>query len=191
MIYKIRPTKVCPLLTDGLFALFTFAILPSCGSHAKSTSPDKSENFQLFYQRFHSNPGFQLSPINSPLEVGLIEAQGEQKWTRINWPLMQGPIWKINEPGCQTDYWQTDTESYQNVWIENSDFILELAYQLDALGLSKISAMIIGYLIISEKEEAQFDELASKASVSNYIRILEKIIFVIRYRKDGQKNTEI
>jgi len=73
-------------------------------------------------------------------------------------------------------------------------FLDDLAANLDSLGLSRISGLIIGCFIVSEKEDLEFDELVeklnvSKASVSNNLRTLEKIGFISRHRKTGQRKS--
>ncbi|TVQ43374.1 MAG: MarR family transcriptional regulator [Saprospirales bacterium] len=82
----------------------------------------------------------------------------------------------------------------KNLNKEQLRFVEKLARNLDSLGLSKISGVIIAYFIFSNRDELEFDELVeqlnvSKASISNNLRTLEKIGFIYRYRKSGQRKS--
>jgi DNA-binding transcriptional regulator GbsR (MarR family) len=83
----------------------------------------------------------------------------------------------------------------KNLNKKQRDFVKELSGNLDSLGLNKISGVIISYFILSEKDELEFEELVdqlnvSKASVSNNLRTLEKIGFITRDRKPGQRKSQ-
>ncbi|TVR78574.1 MAG: DUF4348 domain-containing protein [Saprospirales bacterium] len=122
------------------FALFPYLItglvvsvvLSSCDLFRKaSVTPDSSpESFEEFYLRFHNDPAFQMSRLAFPLEGKLIDAEGEMEWTPENWPVMQVPIWDINDPLFNTDYTKEETKFHQKVWIDNSGFISEYRFEL-------------------------------------------------------------
>lgn len=108
--------------------LFT---LSSCGLFKKSVeeAPPEHESFDDFYYRFHSDPDFQLSRIDFPLEGELVDGSGSQNWTEKNWEIMKVPIYEIEGSEYEVEYHRSDNEFYQKVWLENSGFVSEYRFQ--------------------------------------------------------------
>ena len=64
---------------------------------SESVKPDKKEsrpfskpeNFDKFYNRFHTDSTFQMSRIKFPLQGKIIQGDQETKWSRDNWIMMK------------------------------------------------------------------------------------------------------
>jgi hypothetical protein len=121
----IKLIKLIPIL------LLSGLLLTSCGIFKRAdVEPDSPEEFEQFYLRFHESPDFQMSRIDFPIEGKFVDGHSEYRWTEENWEVMKVPIWDINEPGIQTEYYQSETEFFQKIWVDNSGFMSEYRFEL-------------------------------------------------------------
>ncbi len=77
---------------------------------------------------------------------------------------------------------------------ERAKFIEETGILFEEMGLTRMSGRILGYLMISDKEEVSFDEMtkvlqASKSSISTNLKALTQIEFIKPVSKPGDRKT--
>lgn len=97
-----------------------------------------SEEFLPFYSRFHNDTSFQLSRIKFPLEginVVFDPSKGldmpiEEKWTIEKWKYFRIPYEKIDVAEFKKQRMVSDKLVIEKIWIEDSDFIIEIRYSL-------------------------------------------------------------
>ena len=112
---------------------FIILIVTNCTAPRKTTADTKSkpkaktEDFDKFYDKFHKDSKFQMSRLRFPLK-GHNEAGKE--WTPANWHVMKGRIYDVDRTKYKVDYKKTDTEFYQKVWLDGSEFNSECRFQL-------------------------------------------------------------
>ena len=104
----------------------------SCGwlNSTFGGSPPEPESFEDFYYLFHSDPAFQLSRIDFPIEGAFVEANNKEEWTEENWAILRVPVFEIEGTEYQVEYRQTETEFYQKIWLDNTGFVSEYRFEL-------------------------------------------------------------
>lgn len=123
------------LISTSITTLFIALMLWGCGASREITSTDnkrkpKIENFDQFYNRFHSDSLFQLSRIKHPLQGMRMDGSETIKWTKDNWMMMKTKIYDIDTTQYKTSYQKTDVTFNQKVWIENSGFSSECRFEV-------------------------------------------------------------
>ncbi|MGI6479380.1 MAG: hypothetical protein ACOX0M_08070 [Salinivirgaceae bacterium] len=105
---------------------------------SESVKPDKKEsrpfskpeNFDKFYNRFHTDSTFQMSRIKFPLQGKIIQGDQETKWSRDNWIMMKTRIYDIDTTMYKTTFKKRETSFYQKFWLENSGLSSEYRFEL-------------------------------------------------------------
>lgn len=115
--------------------IYLLVNMTACKSIKESTTENigkKSsvENFDLFYNKFHSDSAFQISRIKFPLEGKSMDGFEKTKWTKDNWTIMKVRIFDIDTTQYKVSYNKTDVTFTQKVWIENSGFSSEYTFEL-------------------------------------------------------------
>ena len=113
--------------------LILVAVMLSCrtSKHAAAEPPGiLHENFDRFYDRFHSDTVFQLSRVRFPLGGYRADGMEEVKWSRDNWPYMRTRIYDVDTTIYKISYKKTENEFVQKVWLENSGFSSESRFRL-------------------------------------------------------------
>lgn len=129
-----------------LFLIFTLA---SCSrkstklSSSKTTTTQRSkapktsketktivEDFDKFYDRFHSDESFQKSRLNWPLEGKMIDHNGQTTWTKDNWNILKVKIYDIDKNTYKTEVKKTNNSFYQKFWLPDSGFAAEYKFAL-------------------------------------------------------------
>jgi phosphate-selective porin len=116
--------------------LFFSALLFSAFSckTGKKTATDKAgasiENFDQFYNRFHSDEDFQMSRIRFPIEGLNIDGNQTTTWNKNNWAVLTVRIFDIDKKKFKTTHKKTDNSFEQKVWIEDSGFLAEHKFKL-------------------------------------------------------------
>ena len=116
--------------------LFFLTILFSAFSckTGKKTATDKSgasiENFDQFYNRFHSDEDFQMSRIRFPIEGLNIDGNQTTTWNKNNWAVLTVRIFDVDKKKFKTTHKKTDNSFEQKVWIEDSGFLAEHKFKL-------------------------------------------------------------
>ena len=112
-----------------MILLSTQTILSNCNSNkSKTSSTNKlTEDFDQFYDKFHTDSSFQISRLKFPL--GGRDEFGNH-WTINNWHLLKGKIYDVDKSRFKVDLKKTDTDFTERVWIENSGFSSESRFKL-------------------------------------------------------------
>lgn len=116
------------LLLTGL--LFTSCTTIRSIFHKSDMSHTPTEDFDAFYDRFHSDESFQRSRVRWPLQGMTIEDGDEIPWTRDNFPIMKVRIYDIDTNEYKTDFKKEPSRFTQRVWLEDSEFSSEFRFEL-------------------------------------------------------------
>ena len=116
-----------------LLALLSLMIFTSCGlfdKGSKNTERSGVEDFDRFYDKFHTNEKFQLSRLHFPLEGTKLEGGSEESWTKENWQMMKVKIQDIDDVGVETEFKRTGNQFYQKFWAPNTGFFAEYRFEV-------------------------------------------------------------
>ncbi|MBN2347737.1 MAG: DUF4348 domain-containing protein [Bacteroidales bacterium] len=117
-------------LSLALITAITWSMMTGCNSARKSTKEKKVEDFDIFYDKFHSDEQFQLSRIKFPLEGLSVDGIEEAQWSKDNWVIMKTRIYDIDTTQYKIFYKKTEKDFTQKVWIEDSGFSSECRFEL-------------------------------------------------------------
>lgn len=118
------------LLISGLVLLLITQT--GCRGIRSIFQPDNKqtmEDFETFYDRFHTDESFQRSRVQWPLQGMTLEDGDEIPWTRDNFPIMKVRIYDIDTSEYKTEYKKESTRFTQRVWLEDSDFSSEFRFE--------------------------------------------------------------
>ncbi|MBU0473244.1 MAG: DUF4348 domain-containing protein [Bacteroidetes bacterium] len=104
-------------------------MLSGCNASNESIN-SSSENFDEFYNKFHSDSLFQLSRVKFPLGGKSIQGVDQSEWTKDNWQMMKAKIYDVDTSEYKVFYKKTENEFIQKIWIEDSGFNLEYRFEL-------------------------------------------------------------
>ena len=117
-----------------ILTLMSIFILYQCDTGIrKRNDPSKAssfENFDEFYNKFHSDSIFQISRIKFPLAGKRVDGFKEIKWTKKRWSMMKTMIYDIDTTVFRTEYKKSSKEFEQKIWLENSGFSTEYRFKL-------------------------------------------------------------
>ena len=88
------------------------------------------ENFDEFYNKFHSDSTFQKSRIKFPLKGQKVDSEGTHSWSKTNWVLMKVKIYDVDTATYKVDYHQLEKVFTQKIWLEDSGFSSEYRFEL-------------------------------------------------------------
>ena len=125
------------------------AILSGCHSSSKTAAPTqpatettnnnnakkprkaaKVEDFDKFYDRFHTDSAFQMSRIKFPLGGGYHTVDNSTKWTAENWHIMTTRVYDVDKNKYKATYSKTDSSFTQKVWIDSAGLFVECRFEL-------------------------------------------------------------
>ncbi|HRD06029.1 MAG: hypothetical protein U0V54_14900 [Saprospiraceae bacterium] len=113
------------------FLLFLLLTVISCSSTKKGQKDIEGiENFDQFYNRFHSDEGFQLSRIRFPIEGLNIDGNKTTTWNKNNWAVLTVRIFDVDKKKFRTSHKKTATTFEQKVWLEDAGFLSEYKFEL-------------------------------------------------------------
>jgi len=95
-----------------------------------SRKKSKVENFDKFYDRFHTDSAFQMSRIKFPLGGGYHTVDNSTKWTAENWHLMTTRVYDIDKNKYKATYSKTETTFTQKIWIDSAGLFVECRFEL-------------------------------------------------------------
>lgn len=119
----------------GLFLLLAVFFV-GCHPAKRTMSVDsrrigiRTEPFDQFYERFHSDSSFQVSRTRFPMGGMLVEGNRKIRWTRENLPLMKVSIYDIDTTRYKVSLKKTADAFTQRVWLEDSGFSSECRFEL-------------------------------------------------------------
>jgi len=96
----------------------------------ESKTFSKPENFDTFYDRFHTDSAFQMSRIKFPLQGKMVGGEEEIEWSRDNWVMMKTKIYDIDTTMYKTTFKKQETSFYQKFWLEYSGLSAEYRFEL-------------------------------------------------------------
>lgn len=119
----------------GLITIMFVISLTNCNSSKSASSTNfkkKSsiENFDEFYNRFHTDSLFQMSRIKFPLQGKKVDWEGEKSWSEKNWKTMKVRIFDVDTSEFKTDYRKTENSFVEKFWIEDSGYRSEYRFNL-------------------------------------------------------------
>ena len=139
-----QPAKITIIV-----ALAAVVALSGCHSSSKTTAPTqpatetakdntakkprkaaKVEDFDKFYDRFHTDSAFQMSRIKFPLGGGYHTLDNSTKWTAENWHIMTTRVYDVDKNKYKTTYSKTETTFTQKVWINQAGLFVECRFEL-------------------------------------------------------------
>jgi hypothetical protein len=88
------------------------------------------EDFDSFYNRFHTDSLFQISRVLFPLEGGSVDGLEEKKWTKENWQMVKTKVFDIDTTLFRVSYKKTENKFSAKAWIEDSGFSTEFRFEL-------------------------------------------------------------
>jgi len=108
------------------------SVVPHKGANNQTiTNELKSvENFDKFYDRFHSDSSFQITRIKIPLKGLRFDGEKEIKWSKDTLPFLSTKIYDVDTTEYKVSFKKTETEFKEKVWIENSGFWCEYKFEL-------------------------------------------------------------
>lgn len=83
------------------------------------------ENFDVFYNEFHSDSFFQISRIKFPLEDHYRDGFEKNKWIKVNRVLLKTKVYDVDTSEFKTEWRKTGTSFVQKYYLENAGFSLE------------------------------------------------------------------
>ena len=95
-----------------------------------SRKKSKVENFDKFYDRFHTDSAFQMSRIKFPLGGGYHTVDNSTKWTAENWHLMTTRVYDVDNNKYKATYSKTETSFTQKIWIDSAGLFVECRFEL-------------------------------------------------------------
>ena len=146
--FKNRSTSNHESMRRLLYILVCCVAIAGCKSTSKTqTTPEtngktsateaaapkksaKAEDFDKFYDRFHTDSAFQLSRVKFPLKGGEVGLEKTTPYTRQNWQMMRTRIYDIDKSQYKVEYNKTETTFTQRVWVEGSGFSTECRFEL-------------------------------------------------------------
>jgi hypothetical protein len=90
----------------------------------------RTEKFETFYSRFHSDSAFQYSRLHFPLQGKRIDGDGERSWTKENWTTLTVPVFEVDTSIFSITYEQQPRSFTQKSWIDNSGFSVEFRFEV-------------------------------------------------------------
>ncbi|MBK8517648.1 MAG: DUF4348 domain-containing protein [Saprospiraceae bacterium] len=112
-----------------LFLGIIILSLSSCSVFHKGKK-ETIEDFDQFYNRFHSDPAFQMSRINFPIRGKMIDGDNEKTWTKSNWALLKVKIYDVDKKKYKVSYKKTEKSFVEKFWLENSGFSSEYIFEV-------------------------------------------------------------
>ena len=124
-------------------------VLSGCHSSSKTTVPTQPatentkdntakktrkaanvEDFDKFYDRFHTDSAFQMSRVKFPLKGASTNLDKSTPWTPQNWQMLRTRIYDVDKNQYKVKYSKTETSFIQKVWVDGAGFYNECRFEL-------------------------------------------------------------
>lgn len=89
-----------------------------------------AERFDTFYDKFHSDIGFQLERVRFPLEGTYEDATGVTRWDKSNWVMHQQKVTEITEPDYDTEIIRKESLVIDKVSLRGAGYNSERRFEL-------------------------------------------------------------
>ncbi len=87
------------------------------------------EDFDVFYDKFHQDQGFQMERVRFPLEGTLTDDEGEKNWERENWQMHRAKVTDITTPNYDTEIIRKENEVIDRVKLRDSGFFMQRKFR--------------------------------------------------------------
>ena len=104
--------------------LFSIILCFSC-----NFSQRKTESFNEFNTKFHSDSLFQISRINFPIEGKYVEGFNRKDWSLKNWQMLRKPVGENISKEFQISTKISDSIVIEKIWNPNSGFHTEIRFK--------------------------------------------------------------
>lgn len=111
-----------------LFSIIAIVGFFSCGGSKNTIAAE--EDFDTFYDKFHSDMEFQMDRIIFPLEGGSAQVDETVPWTKDNWLTMKVKIYDVDTNEFAVNYHKTEDEFVQSFQLRGSGFSAEYRFKL-------------------------------------------------------------
>jgi hypothetical protein len=112
-----------------------FILFISCNKKNGNTMKTENENiemenFDTFYNKFHSDSLFQMARIKFPLEGQNIDGFKKTKWVKANWIMLKTKIYDVDTTKFITNYKKSKTDFIAQCHTEDSGFSSEYRFKI-------------------------------------------------------------
>lgn len=122
------------LLKRALFFLILVLFFTNCNKSKTAINIQQekilAENFNSFYDQFHSDSLFQMARIKFPLEGGNIDGFRKAKWEKEDWNMLKIKIYDVDTTKFKINYKKTNTSFIEKCYAEDSGFSSEYRFKM-------------------------------------------------------------
>ena len=97
---------------------------------SKKLTTSRVEQFDVFYDQFHSDAQFQLERVSFPLEGKYEGPEGFIEWDQQNWETHQQKVSEISDPNYDTELRRIDDVMIEKVQLRGGGYYSERRFQL-------------------------------------------------------------
>lgn len=90
----------------------------------------KTENFDVFYKKFHTDSLFQLSRVQFPLKGQQIHLKGTNSWKKDNWMMIKATAAEIDRAEYNVKTVRKVDSYFEGIYCKNCGFSFEMEYRL-------------------------------------------------------------
>lgn len=112
-----------------IIAFCSLALMTLACTGTKKASLGQQEDFQSFYQRFHSDSLFQADRLRLPIQGYKIEGQSIKRWSQANWLMHKNGKGQIDENIYDIKQTILNNRVYEQITIPNSTFLMERHFE--------------------------------------------------------------
>lgn len=100
------------------------------GREAKSSIFKKTENFETFYNRFHTDSVFQINRVQFPLKGKQINTNGSFDWRKEQWLMIKAKASEIDRSTYNIKITKKEDSYFEGVYCKGCAFSFEMEYKL-------------------------------------------------------------
>jgi hypothetical protein len=117
-----------------VFLIMTILFFINCNKDGHSLKTVSKtvfvEDFDSFYDQFHSDSLFQMARIKFPLKGHNVDGFEKINWTKENWNMLRTKIYDIDKTQFKTNFKKNKTTFIQKCTVLDSGFSSELRFEL-------------------------------------------------------------
>jgi len=125
-MYLITQSASRTLLILGIISATFFIV--GCSS-SKNIVDKKGEDFDQFYDQFHTDVNFQSSRIVFPLKGAMEDNSGRTSWTKENWIPLKVKIQDVDSSKYKVEYEKMGNRFIQKFSLPGSGFSSEYHFE--------------------------------------------------------------
>jgi hypothetical protein len=93
-------------------------------------SGKKTEKFESFYDKFHSDSLYQISRVQFPLKGQQIHLKKSSSWKKENWLMIKARAGEIDRNEYNVKILRKDDSYFEGIYCKNCAFSFEMEYKL-------------------------------------------------------------